>query len=353
MKPYIFRKSGNMKAKNYFLLFLVLILLIFMLSVLDLVLGSVKIPLKESLKIITGHASQEGWSYIILQMRLPRLVTAIMTGAGLAVAGLMMQTLFRNPLAGPYVLGISSGAGLGVAIYVMALDIIGLTGIYRMYDLGQAFAAIVGASLVFILILLVASHLRDSVSLLIVGIMFGSLAGAVVNILQYFSKPDLVQKFVIWTMGSLSSAGWSQIGVMTSFVVPGILISVLMIKPMNALLLGELNAEATGVRTNVVKYLIITSASLIAGALTAFNGPVAFIGLIVPHISRMLFNTTNHRILLPATMLTGIALLLVCDIISQVPGRTIVLPINAITAMIGAPVILWIVLGNRKMKTSF
>jgi len=342
-----------MKMKKYLILFLLLLFLIFILSMLDLFLGSVRIPLKESLKVLTGHSSQEGWKYIILQMRLPRLTTAVITGSGLALSGLMMQTLFRNPLAGPYVLGISSGAGLGVAIYVMSLDIIGITAFYGMYSFGQAFAAIIGASLVFILVLLVASHLRDPVSLLIVGIMFGSLAGAVVNILQYFSTPELVQKFVIWTMGSLSSTGWSQIGVMLCFVIPGMIISVFLIKPMNALLLGELNAEATGVRTVMVRYFIITATSLIAGALTAFNGPVAFIGLIVPHISRMLFNTTNHRILVPATMLTGVMLLLICDIISQVPGRSIMLPINAITAMIGAPVIIWIILGKRKMKTAF
>jgi iron complex transport system permease protein len=335
------------------IIFLILVLLVVVFSILDLLLGSVSIPLNESFKILTGQAADEGLTFIMIQMRLPRLVTTLMTGAGLAVAGLMMQTLFRNPLAGPYVLGISSGAGLGVAIYVMSFDLIGLTGLYRWYGFGQAFSAIAGASLVFVLVLLVAPKIKDSVSLLIVGIMFGSLAGAIVNILQYFSKPELVQKFVIWTMGSLSSTGWNQIMVMTTFLIPGFMICIFLIKPMNALLLGELNAEATGVRIVPVRFFILTATSLIAGALTAFNGPVAFIGLIVPHMSRMVFNTTNHRILIPASMLTGMILLLMCDIISQVPGKSIMLPINAITAMIGAPVIIWIILGKRKLKTAF
>ena len=334
-------------------LVILLISLVALFMALDLLLGSVRIPLGESLRILFGHSDHTSWSYILLQMRFPRALTAILTGSGLAVAGLMMQTLFRNPLAGPYVLGISSGASLGVAIYVMSFEIFGFIGWSGIYNFGQAVSAVLGAVIIFILIILIAFRIRDSVSLLIVGIMFGSLTTAIVSILQYFSRPELVQKFIIWTLGSLSSSGWNQILIMVCFILPGILLSIVLIKPMNALLLGEMSAKATGVNLVRVRYLILTATSIIAGALTAFTGPIAFIGLVVPHISRMMFNTTNHRILLPACILTGAGLLLCCDIISQMPGKYIVLPINAITALFGAPVVIWIILGNRKMKTAF
>jgi iron complex transport system permease protein len=287
-------------------------------------------------------------------MRFPRAVTAVISGAGLSVAGLMMQTMFRNPLAGPYVLGISSGASLGVAIVVMAASILplGIMGVITSYW-GQIFAAVAGAAMIFLLIVMVSSHLRDSVSLLIVGIMFGSVSTAMVGVLQYFSSPELVQKFVIWTLGSLSSTGWDQVWIMAVFVIPGIVLSVYLIKPMNALLLGDNNALVTGVNVNRIRYLILLSTSVITGALTAFTGPIAFIGMAVPHICRLLFNTTNHRILMPAVIIVGAIILIFCDTISQVPGHSIVLPINAITAIIGAPVVLWIVLGKRNLKTSF
>ena len=210
-----------------------------------------------------------------------------------------------------------------------------------------------GALIVFILMVIVASHVHDSVSLLIVGIMIGSLTTAVVSILQYFSRPELLQKFVIWTLGSLSSAGWSQILVIICFVIPGIALSVVLIKPMNAMLLGELNAEVTGVNVIKVRYFILLATSIIVGALTAFNGPIAFIGLVVPHMARMLFSSTNHRIITPASILSGTILLLICDTISQVPGQYIILPINAVTAIFGAPVVIWIILGKRKLKLAF
>ena len=319
----------------------------------DLFVGSVHIPFKDSIQIITGHSENSNWSYILLQMRLPRVLNAIITGSGLAVAGLMMQTLFRNPLAGPYVLGISSGSSLGVAVYVMAFGIFDLFKQTVLYNYGQAASAVLGALIVFIFMVIVASHVRDSVSLLIVGIMIGSLTTAVVSILQYFSRPELLQKFVIWTLGSLSSAGWSQILVIICFVIPGIALSVVLIKPMNAMLLGELNAEVTGVNVIKVRYFILLATSIIVGALTAFNGPIAFIGLVVPHMARMLFSSTNHRIITPASILSGTILLLICDTISQVPGQYIILPINAVTAIFGAPVVIWIILGKRKLKLAF
>ena len=342
-----------MKQRFYFLLIALFCLLLILILVLDLCLGSVHIPFKETLRILMGSSGQESWTYIVLQMRLPRALTAILAGSGLSVTGLMMQTYFRNPLAGPYVLGISSGASLGVAVYVMAFGIIGFAGRSVIYNSGQALSAVLGAVIIFLCIMFLAFRIRDSVSLLIVGIMFGSLTTAIVSILQYFSSPELVQKFVIWTMGSLSSSDWNQILIITCFVLPGIVLSLVLIKPMNALLLGELNAKATGVNLVRTRYLILFSSSIITGTLTAFTGPIAFIGIIVPHGSRMILNTTNHRLLVPMCIINGAVFMLCCDLISQVPGTYIVLPINAITALFGAPVVLWIILGNRKMKSAF
>lgn len=341
----------NINIIIYSFLFLTIILFF-----LDLVLGSVVIPFKDSIDILFGNRDNENWAYIMLQLRLPRAVTALLTGAGLAVSGLMMQTLFRNPLAGPYILGISSGASLGVSVYVMSISFLSYNAgmSFNMQNSwGQIISAIIGAILIFILVMAVASRVRDSVSLLIVGIMFGSMTTALVSVLQYFSRPELVQKFVIWTMGSLSATNWDHLSVMSGCLLIGFLMALMLIKPMNALLLGENNARLTGINIQLVRYLTLFATSIIAGSLTAFNGPIAFIGIAVPHLARMVFNTTNHRILFPASMIIGSSLLLLCDIISQVPGSSMVLPINSITAIFGAPVVLWIILGRRKFKSSF
>jgi iron complex transport system permease protein len=333
--------------------FIVLVLFLFFL---DLALGSVVIPFRDSLNILFGKSSNNNWNYIILDIRLPRAVTAVLTGSGLAVSGLMMQTLFRNPLAGPYVLGISSGASLGVSVFVMATaffsNIFGISFNF-ISSWGMVISAIAGAMLIFMLVMLVAVRISDSVTLLIVGIMFGSLTSAIVSVLQYFSRPELVHKFVIWTMGSLSATGWKELTVMVPCVLAGIFLSVLLIKPMNALLLGESNARLTGVNIRMVRFQILLSTGILAGSLTAFNGPVAFIGLAVPHLVRMVFNSVNNRILFPGSIIFGAGLLLICDIISQVPGRSFVLPINSVTALFGAPVVLWIILGRKKFRKSF
>ena len=345
-----------MNKKTIHIILWSLCIMVLVLFILDLVIGSVSIPFKNSFRILTGNTDNESWKYIILQLRLPRAVNALVTGAGLAIAGLMMQTLFRNPLAGPYVLGISSGASLGVALFVMAASAFSIRPLLELNLFsywGQVAAAMAGAMLVFLLIASVASRLKDSVSLLIVGIMFGSLTTAVVSVLQYFSKPELVQKFVIWTMGSLSSANWQQLLVMIPILITGLLIAIYLIKPMNALLLGENDAHALGVNLKQVRYLVLFASSIIAGALTAFNGPIAFIGMVVPHLVRMLLGTSNHRIVLPGSIIFGSSLLLICDIISQVPGTKIILPINAVTALFGAPVVLWIILGRKNLRTAF
>ncbi len=319
-------------------------------------LGSVSIPLDKYFDILLGRSDHSGWKYIVFYLRLPRAITAIITGSGLSVAGLMMQTLFRNPLAGPYVLGISSGASLGVAIFVMSSSIFTLfnfnNGYFHIMG-GQIVASILGSSMVFLMIIGISSKVRDTVSLLIVGIMFSSLAIAIVSILQYFSEPELVQKFVIWTLGSLSSTSWEQLGLIIPLVCGGLILAVFLIKPMNALLLGEENARTTGVRIGRVKYFILIASSIITGALVAFTGPIAFVGLAVPHIVRLLFNTSNHRVVLPGSIIIGSILVLVCDILSQIPGHSMVLPINAVTALFGAPVVIWIIISRKNRKIAF
>jgi iron complex transport system permease protein len=344
----------TLKRPHITLLFSLLVLITIVLAFLDIVLGSIKIQLEDVIKAMFGEAERESWQYIIREIRMPRVVTTLLAGSGLAVAGLLMQSLFRNPLAGPYVLGISSGASLGVAIFVMSsgMAIFG-TEVRVFAEWGQVISAVAGSLLVFLLIILVAAKLRDSVSLLIVGIMFGSMSTALVSILQYFSRPDLVQKFVIWTMGSLSSTTWDQLIVLSPFILSGLIMSITLIKPMNALLLGENNARATGVNVIRLRYLILITASIIIGALTAYTGPIAFIGLAVPHLVRLLFGSGNHRLILPGSILSGAALLLICDILSQVPGRNYVLPVNAITALFGGPVILWIIIGRKRLRSSF
>ncbi len=344
----------KIRNPNKKFIFIILLIVLIITGFLDVMLGSIKIPPNEVIKVLSGNSDHESWRLIIMQIRIPRLLTSLLAGSGLAVTGLLMQSLFRNPLAGPSVLGISSGASLGVALFVMSTGVVIFErGVSVFMAWGQVVSAVAGALLVFLLILIVAAKVRDSVSLLIVGIMFGSLSTALVSILQYFSKPDLVQKFVIWTLGSLSSTTWDHLKVLSPFIVAGILLSAFLIKPLNALLLGEKNALATGVNVKKLRYLTLLVASIVTGALTAFTGPIAFIGLAVPHLVRLLFGTANHRYILPGSILLGAIILLICDIISQVPGKNLVLPINAITALFGAPVVLWIIIGRKRLKSSF
>jgi len=345
-----------MRTRINTIVLLSLLIPLFLLFLLDLWLGSVFIPFDKYFEILLGNSENSGWYYIIFNLRLPRALTAVVTGAGLSLAGLMMQTLFRNPLAGPYVLGISSGASLGVALLVMSSSILPFLKISDSFFFGigsQIIASVAGSSLVFLLIVGISSKVRDTVSLLIVGIMFSSLAIALVSILQYFSEPELVQKFVIWTLGSLSSTNWQQLSFIIPVVFAGIIVGVFLIKPMNALLLGEDNARVTGVRITRLKYFILISTSMITGALVAFTGPIAFIGLAVPHIVRLLLDSSNHRVVLPGSILIGAILLLVCDILSQLPGYSMVLPINAVTALFGAPVVIWIIIQRKNKRIAF
>lgn len=326
------------------------------LFLLDLSLGSVKISVEELLHIISGNASKKSWEYIFFNFRLPKALTAILTGAGISVAGLQMQTLFKNPLAGPSVLGISHGASLGVAVFVLSSSaIFGISTSFQeaLGSWGLVLFAIAGSFLVLLSVLFASARISDGVTVLIVGLMFGFITGAVVNILQYFSNPELIQNFLVWTFGSLSGVAWSQLQVMGPIIVFTLLLSLLYSKQMNALLLGENYATGVGVNVSQTRTKLILTTSIIAGTITAFTGPIAFIGVAVPHLARLLFRTSNHKVLIPATMMCGIVIMLICDIVSQVPGTQTTLPLNSVTALFGAPVILAIIIKNKKMKGAF
>ena len=310
----------------------------------DIAIGSVLIPFDELLQTIFNPQSDTGWDFIIWEFRLPKALTAILVGAGLSVSGLMMQTLFRNPLAGPYVLGISSGAGLGVAIFVMLLGFggVGMIG-SSLGNLGLVGASILGSVIVMLLVIVVSLRVRDSVSVLIIGIMFGSITGAIVSVLQYFSDPDSVHSFLVWTFGSISGVTWKQFWFFSPLVIIGLIISFGLHKPLNAWLLGENYARGVGMDVRRSRLFLIILTSIIAGALTAFTGPIAFIGVAVPHIARSLLKTSEHKLLIPAVMGIGSILMLVCDLISQLPGSSLLLPINSVTALFGAPVVIWVI----------
>jgi iron complex transport system permease protein len=334
----------------------ILTVIISVIFLLDLIFGSVKIPIDKVFAILSGGEVKASWNYIVLNFRLPKALTAIFVGAGLSVTGLMMQTLFRNPLAGPFVLGISSGASLGVALMVMASAIVpAFFGAISAF-LGSwalVVAAVVGASLVFMLVALASIRISDSVSLLIIGIMFGSITGAVVNILQYFSDPEQIQSFIVWTFGSLAGVTWNEMQVMGPIVFVGLILAFLLIKPLDALLLGENYARGVGISVNRTRIAVIISTALIAGTLTAFTGPIAFVGVAVPHIARAIFRTASHKVLMPAVVLIGSAIMLTCDIFSQLPGNQNTLPINSVTALFGGPVVIWVIMRSRNVKASF
>jgi iron complex transport system permease protein len=273
---------------------------------------------------------------ILHDIRLPKAVTAILAGAGLSVAGLIMQTLFRNPLAGPYTLGVSSGASLGVAFLTMCS-----ASMVVMLPL----AACIGATLVLLLVLAVSKRVKSNVSLLIVGIMFGAIAGALVTLLQQFANPDALKLFIVWTMGSLSSVGWTEMELLVPILMAGTVFVLLSLKPLNGLLLGEDYARGLGIHIGRTRLFIVLATGLLAGGITAFCGPIAFIGVAVPHIARGIFKTSNHRVTIPASALIGACLLLVCDVICSLFVHP--LPIMTVSALFGAPVIIWIIMKNK------
>ncbi|MDR1459954.1 MAG: iron ABC transporter permease [Bacteroidales bacterium] len=323
------------------ILFIVLSILCLGLFLADILFGSNPIPFSALL-----DKTNTIYREIIFNFRLPKAITAIATGSAISLAGLIMQTLFRNPLAEPYVLGISSGAGLGVAIFLMANSFLPLVLIQSGW--GLVIAATIGAVLTLLLILAVSFKVRQAVSLLIIGVMVGQIVGSLIGILQYYSNPDLLKLYTVWTFGSLSSVTWMYMKVMLPAIVAGIVIVFGIQKSLNGLLLGENYAQGLGISIRQTRIFIVIATALLAGATTAFTGPIAFIGIAVPHFARRLFYTSNHRITIPATLLCGGALLLLCDIVTQIPLKGQTLPINAVSVLVGAPSVIWIILKNKK-----
>lgn len=319
----------------------------------DLSLGNVYIPFSEILTgLFGGQIENDISSNIFYYFRLPRAISAVLVGVGLAISGLQMQTLFRNPLAGPFVLGISSGASLGVAILVLAsYSLGGMFGVASGW--ATVLAASLGAAAVFFIILLVSFRIKDTMGLLIIGIMMASITGSIVGILQYFSSAEQIQVFLIWTFGSLGGVDWDELQIFIPVIVVGTVGSFLMAKPLNAFVLGDNYARSLGLNVTKGRLLVIISTCLLAGSVTAFGGPIAFIGLAVPHVTRMVFPTGDHRKLIPLVAIMGAVFLLICDLISQLPGRAEVLPINIVTSMVGAPVVIWIILKKRNIRTAF
>lgn len=326
--------------------FIGLLIALIVLFGINLSLGSVSIPIASVIDSVLGNEIKSSWEIIIWNFRFPKAITAVLVGMGLSLSGLLMQTLFRNPLAGPYVLGLSSGASLGVAFMIMGSS---LLPAFLLSDYGLVLASALGSFLVLMAVLVVSQKLRDTMAILIVGLMFGSFTSAIVSVLSFFSTAQELQKFTFWSMGSLSHVSGSSLMILAVCCLLGIFISLFSIKPLNALLLGENYAKTLGLNFNRTRMLIILATSILAGAITAFAGPIAFIGLAVPHMAKLLFQTSNHYTLFYSTLLMGALTMLVCDSIAQLPGSDYTLPINAITSVVGAPIVVWLLVRKRKI----
>lgn len=326
---------------------LFLSLLLVVLVGLDISLGTVHIPFRSIIGFMSGSGElSRQQELILLDFRIPRVVTALLAGAALSVSGLQMQTIFRNPLAGPYILGISSGASLGAALVLLGTGAMA-TGILARW--GIVAAAWIGAASVMLILLLVTIRIRNIMTILILGIMFSSGLSAIISLMQYFGNAAALKSFVIWSMGSLGDVSGSALSIMSIAILPGLLIALLSVKRLNAMMLGEEYAGSLGVNVRTTRILVFASTSILAGTVTAFCGPIGFIGIAVPHIARFLTGRSDMRYLVPATLLLGMVVLVFSDIISQVPGSDRILPINAITSLIGIPVVVWVVISSKKI----
>ena len=324
------------------ILFILLAVLCAVLFVVDIAVGSVAIPLSDVADALLGKGSDEIRS-IVLDIRLVRAIVALLAGAALAISGLEMQVLFRNPLAGPYVLGVSAGASLGVALFLLGAPLLGVTISPALQSIGTAGAAWIGSAVVLVLVVTLSRRIKDIMVMLILGIMLSSGVGAVVEILQYFSSEASLNSYVVWTMGSLGDVTATQLAVLAPVILVGLTMAVATIKPMNMLLAGERYAASMGLNISRTRFLTLTSTTLLAGTITAFCGPIGFVGIAVPHIARMLFRSADHRILLPGTILAGVVMLLTGDIVAKL----FTLPINTITALMGIPIVVYIVTRKR------
>jgi iron complex transport system permease protein len=345
--------TGFISGRKRRFIFSGLLLLIIILLILDIFLGSVSIKASEVIRAIFTHTNSN-FETIILKFRLPKAITALTVGVALSLSGLQMQTIFRNPMAGPYVLGISSGASLGVAFVILGfsanITTDSLNGLGNWILVAASWA---GAGAVMMLIMVISSRVKDIMTVLILGIMLASGISAVVTIMQYFSNETMLKAYVIWTMGSLGNLTSSQLNVLLISVSVGVIMSLFSSKMLNALLLGENYAGSIGLNVRFARAVIFICTSILAGSVTAFCGPIGFIGIAVPHITRILFKTSDHKVLVPGTILLGGAVMLISDIISQLPGSENVLPVNAVTSLIGIPVVIWVILRNRKYSGSF
>ena len=325
---------------------MVLALLLILCFFANISLGSVSIPLKIIFESLVGTTD----NYIIQNYRLPKAITAILVGSGLGISGLLMQTLFRNPLAGPFVLGITSGASLGVALLIMGSSVFsGFVTTLLISKWSLVIAASLGSFFVLLTVLIVSFRVRDTMAILIIGLMFGSITAAIVSVLSYFSSAEELQQYIFWGFGSLGNLSWSELVIFFIIYCLGIILNIVSIKGLNTLLLGENYAKSLGLNIKQSRLIIVIATSLLAGTITAFAGPIAFIGLAIPHLTRQIFNTSNHKILLPAVFLVGAIIMLICDSIAQLPTSDYTLPINAITSLIGAPVVIWLLVRKRKM----
>ncbi len=341
--------DANRKIKSWLLIILLSILLI-LLFLVDLLTGPVHIPFRNIFTLFFhADAGNDVWHSILFEFRLPKAITAVLAGSALAISGLQMQTIFRNPLAGPDVLGISSGASLGVALVVLGF------GSYFSFNSSaglsswlQIIAAWIGSGMVLFLVMLVSLRVRDIMTILILGILFGSAASALVSIMQYFSHQSMLKAFVVWSMGSLGNLTAPQLQVLSISLLIGFLLSVFSIRSLNVLLLGENYSRTMGVNIKFIRFIVFVSTSILSGSITAFCGPLAFVGIVVPHLARMLFKTADHKLLMPACFLLGGLLMLLADLISQFPGSQSVLPINSVTAILGVPVVIWVIMVNRR-----
>ena len=340
-------KTAN---RNSLLVGLIILVLVVVLLV-NISLGSVYIPLRSILNsLLTGEGEKDTWNYIVLNYRLPKAMTAVLVGSGLSISGLLMQTLFRNPLAGPYVLGISSGASLGVAILLLGSSIIGGSWLsLGASHLLTSVAASLGSFLVLMAVMLVSRQLKNTMSILIVGLMFSSLTAAIISVLAYFSSAESLQRFTFWGFGSLGNLTWNELLIFATVFAVGLLFLLPSIKPLNSLLLGENYARSIGIDMKRTRNLILLATSLLTGVITAFAGPIAFIGLAALHVTKLVLNTSDHRIILPAAAVLGALIMLISDTIAQLPGSEYTLPINAITTLFGAPIVIWLLVRKRRM----
>lgn len=328
------------------LFFITLLCFAVVLFIADITIGSADISLKDIWNSLTGNDAET--LKIIYKFRFPKACVAVFTGVSLSIAGLQMQTIFRNPLADPYVLGVSSGAGLGVALFIMGVSSFAI--LEPLKNIGIYVSALGGSALALLLILTVSIRVKDVMSVLILGVMFGSGISAIINILQYFSTESGIKSYVMWTMGSLGSVTTDKLIVMAAALAVGIILSIYSIKPLNALLLGENYAKSMGVNIQRSRNIIFLATSILTGTATAFCGPIGFIGIAVPHLTRMLFRQADHRVLMPGSMLIGACVMLLCDILSQIIIKDISLPINSITALIGIPVIIFVIVAYNKKR---